>query len=570
MSDSVEVMKPTDVDEVVCKPSVLPGETPVRREVIPWPMWRTAFLIASQSFMYGYIFAGLNTGLVTGKHGNGSDCYHGTESCPPGSVYKDINMSTIEASVATALSVVGTWIGTAIAGKPSEMFGRKKTLLANTALFVLGAILSAVGNYAALCIGRFFSGLGVGVAIAVAPVLLAELASPATRGTITTLHQLLLTFGILVVSVVGYGFVTYLKHGWQYVQGLSAVSPIMFFCLQGYVPESPKWLLAQFSNGVVLKNGKSGKSGRTGSVVSEESEKVADSTVLGKDYTPVRLEIEAGEELGSPEEVDDVDDHYKQAKEIIQGLRPDGYNVEEELAIILSHAQDDADNEDDVTWAELFEKRRVVIIGFGLAFFHAMTGIDSVVFYSTTIFSMAGFSQSIIGSVIFGFVNCFMTLVSVVLVDHAGRRVLLLRGCYIMLGSLIVLAVVLLSNTPSEAQGGVAVAAVLLYVTGYSIGLGAVMWVIMPEIMSTRLRMKAVTLFLSAKMAPVLLISLVSLPAIDGMGGVRSDMDDDAQASAEKKGVAFLYIIFAAFTVANIVFVHALVPETKGKTHLDF
>eukprot|EP00981_Chlorochromonas_danica_P010210 scaffold3058_cov165-Ochromonas_danica.AAC.1 len=88
--------------------------------------------------------------------------------------------------------------------------------------------------------------------------------------------------------------------------------------------------------------------------------------------------------------------------------------------------------------------------------------------------------------------------------------------------------------------------------------------------MSTRLRMKAVTLFLSAKMAPVLLISLVSLPAIDGMGGVRSDMDDDAQASAEKKGVAFLYIIFAAFTVANIVFVHALVPETKGKTHLDF
>eukprot|EP00981_Chlorochromonas_danica_P015909 scaffold14730_cov196-Ochromonas_danica.AAC.2 len=198
MSDSVEVMKPTDVDEVVCKPSVLPGETPVRREVIPWPMWRTAFLIASQSFMYGYIFAGLNTGLVTGKHGNGSDCYHGTESCPPGSVYKDINMSTIEASVATALSVVGTWIGTAIAGKPSEMFGRKKTLLANTALFVLGAILSAVGNYAALCIGRFFSGLGVGIAIAVAPVLLAELASPATRGTITALHQLLLTFGILV------------------------------------------------------------------------------------------------------------------------------------------------------------------------------------------------------------------------------------------------------------------------------------------------------------------------------------------------------------------------------------
>lgn len=95
MSDSVDVIKPTnDVDEVI-KRSVLPDEAaPVPREAIPWHMWRTALLITSQSFMYGYVFAGLNTGLVTGTHGNGSDCYHGTDSCPPGSVYKDINMST--------------------------------------------------------------------------------------------------------------------------------------------------------------------------------------------------------------------------------------------------------------------------------------------------------------------------------------------------------------------------------------------------------------------------------------------------------------------------------------------
>eukprot|EP01039_Chlorochromonas_danica_P006661 gene6661-7360_t len=533
--------------------STLPEAT-FPREVIPWPMWRSVLLITSQSFLYGYCFSALNTCLVTGDH-SGSDCYHGTESCPPGTVYKDINLSTIEASVATALTVLGAWIGTLVASKPSELKGRKFTLVANTSLFVIGAVLSAVGNIYALMIGRFISGLGVGISTTVAPVLLTEIASPATRGTITTMHQLLITLGILIVNVIGYGFVTYVSHGWQYVQGFSAIPALALFLLQAYIPESPKWLLAQSVQGAGLKNGKVVRSTRT--------ESNSDVYNGGKDYSAVKLEI------GAPE-IEISDEHYKRAREIIQGLRPAGYDVEQELANTLADAQRDATNEDEVTWAEVFQNRRAVIIGCGLTFFQAITGINSVVFYSSTIFQLAGFSQSIIGSVLFGFINCFITLVSTAIVDHSGRRILLLRGSYVMLGALIVLAAVLLSNVPSEAQGGVAVAAVLVYVIGFAVGLGAVVWVILSEIMPTRLRMKAVTLFLSANWAANLAISLLTLTAINGLGGVHSGMDDDAEGDAQKKGVAILYIIFAAFTVADIVFVHMLVPETKGKTPQDF
>lgn len=86
----------------------------------------------------------------------------------------------------------------------------------------------------------------------------------------------------------------------------------------------------------------------------------------------------------------------------------------------------------------------------------------------------------------------------------------------------------------------------------------------MSEVMPTRLRMKAVALFLSVNWGSNLIIGLLTLTAIDGLGGVKNSMDDDEVAQAEKKGVAYVYIIFAAFTVLALMFMHAYVPETKG------
>ena len=88
----------------------------------------------------------------------------------------------------------------------------------------------------------------------------------------------------------------------------------------------------------------------------------------------------------------------------------------------------------------------------------------------------------------------------------------------------------------------------------------------MAEVMPDRLRMKAFSVFLSVNWACCLLIGLLTLTAIDGLGGVKSSMDDDETATAEKSGVAYLYYIFAGFTFLCLVFIHIYVPETSGMT----
>ena len=149
------------------------------------------------------------------------------------------NLDLVEAQVATSLVVVGGWIGSLIGGPLSDVsniacflvtwcslfsgvldqkYGRRLITLHNNWFFIVGAVLCSFSNKWILFVGRLVAGLGVGIECVVVPVLLAEIATSATRGTITTVHQLLLTFGIFFVGILGYGLVTYVNHGWVYIQ----------------------------------------------------------------------------------------------------------------------------------------------------------------------------------------------------------------------------------------------------------------------------------------------------------------------------------------------------------------
>jgi MFS family permease len=103
----------------------------------------------------------------------------------------------VQVSLCNAFLVIGGWFGAVISNVPSDSFGRKRTLVANCALIVLGGTLSCLRASShdtgmmlvCLYVGRCVSGLGVGVISCVAPVLLSEIASNHNRGTITTMHQ---------------------------------------------------------------------------------------------------------------------------------------------------------------------------------------------------------------------------------------------------------------------------------------------------------------------------------------------------------------------------------------------
>lgn len=132
-------------------------------------------------------------------------------------------------------------------------------MLLNNLTFIGGAIMCCISNKYILFAGRFLAGFGVGLESVVVPVLLSEIATADTRGTITTLHQLQITFGIFIAGIVGYGFVENVNHGWVYVQVVTTVinanpSRVVFW-FQFLLCFSEWDLFLNHQNGSLLKEG---------------------------------------------------------------------------------------------------------------------------------------------------------------------------------------------------------------------------------------------------------------------------------------------------------------------------
>lgn len=138
-----------------------------------------------------------------------------------------VYFKTVDAQIATALVILGAWIGCLNGTVPSDLYGRKFVMMFNTVFFLVGALLSA-GNKITFFIGRFISGIGVGISSVLGPILLSEMATAGNRGMITTLHQMFLTVAILFASIFAYFLVGQVRHGWRYVQ---VSIPITAHCL---------------------------------------------------------------------------------------------------------------------------------------------------------------------------------------------------------------------------------------------------------------------------------------------------------------------------------------------------
>jgi MFS family permease len=156
---------------------------------IPQTTWHVILTITSQSFLFGYVFACINPCLATGESNSGSACHSRDDDCPMGTIYNDLNLSTVETSLTIALMISGAWIGSSLVNYPCEKFGRKPTLLLNSWCFIFGSVLGSIGDMNSLFIGRFLSGLGVGVNSVLGPMFLSEIASPMSKSFVTTFHQ---------------------------------------------------------------------------------------------------------------------------------------------------------------------------------------------------------------------------------------------------------------------------------------------------------------------------------------------------------------------------------------------
>ncbi|RZF41842.1 hypothetical protein LSTR_LSTR005304 [Laodelphax striatellus] len=150
-----------------------------------------------------------------------------------------VNITTEEESWIASLGVISTPGGALIAGLASELLGRKATVQLTSVPFLVGwATIALSNNKFALCVGRFVSGLAIGMASA-CYIYVAEISLPNHRGFLSAFGPIFVSLGVLVVYSLGYFLY------WQEVAVLCAVVAVLSFIVMHFVPESPSWLASK-------------------------------------------------------------------------------------------------------------------------------------------------------------------------------------------------------------------------------------------------------------------------------------------------------------------------------------
>ncbi|NOT74189.1 MAG: sugar porter family MFS transporter [Cyclobacteriaceae bacterium] len=145
-------------------------------------------------------------------------------------------------TVASAL--IGTVIGSLIAGAPAERFGRKKVLQAIGLLYVVTSLVTAfTPSWEPFVLFRFLGGIGVGASSVVGPMYISEISPAHSRGRLVGMFQFNVVLGILIAFVSNYLLNGISEESWRWMLGVQAVPSLIFFILVFVIPESPRWLM---------------------------------------------------------------------------------------------------------------------------------------------------------------------------------------------------------------------------------------------------------------------------------------------------------------------------------------
>lgn len=203
------------------------------------------------------------------------------------------------------------------------------------------------------------------------------------------------------------------------------------------------------------------------------------------------------------------------------------------------------------TWSEVFARpmRRPLIVAVGLAVLCQITGINTVLFYGSILFTEhfrgQTASTALMANVTIGGVNLICTLIALRCLDRWGRRSMLLTSAGGMAVSLLLF--VIFYRIP-----GTSPILLLTWILGYTgffaFAMGPIPWIVMSEIFPTKIRGRAASLATSTLWTSTLVLTFTFLSLIHGIG------------------VAGTFSIYLALCVVTFVFIWKLVPETRGKT----
>jgi len=159
---------------------------------------------------------------------------------------KQFALTNLQTEVAASSLLLGCLLGAAGASLVSDRYGRKKSLLCAALLFAASALGSALANTVNIfSIARLAGGLAIGLASALTPVYIAEIAPSKNRGTLVSLNQLAIVVGILCAYLVNWQLSKLGEVSWRWMLAVAAIPSVGFFLGLLVIPESPRWLIGR-------------------------------------------------------------------------------------------------------------------------------------------------------------------------------------------------------------------------------------------------------------------------------------------------------------------------------------
>ena len=370
----------------------------------------------------------------------------------------DFQYDKILHGITSSSALLGCVIGGAISGISALRLGRRNSLRLASVLLLLSALGSYYPEFLFFKYGeanlnvliafnfyRILGGVGVGLASAISPMYIAEIAPSEIRGTLVSCNQFAIIFGMLVVYFVNYlilgdhqnpiilkdaqGVLSVspesdmwtVKEGWRYMFGSESFPAILFGILLFFVPKTPRYL-----------------------VLIEQEEKAF--SILEKI------------------------NGQKKAKEILNDIKS---TVHEKTEKLFTYGVP------------------VIIIGILLSVFQQAIGINAVLYYAPRMFENAGAEGGgMMQTVIMGIVNILFTLVAIFTVDRFGRKPLLIIGSIGM--AIGAFAVAICDNI--GLKGIIPVLSIIVYAAFFMMSWGPICWVLISEIFPNTIRGKAVAI----------------------------------------------------------------------------
>ncbi|MFT6416366.1 MAG: SP family arabinose:H+ symporter-like MFS transporter [Gammaproteobacteria bacterium] len=208
----------------------------------------------------------------------------------------------------------------------------------------------------------------------------------------------------------------------------------------------------------------------------------------------------------------------------------------------------------------LFQKKysRVLWLGFAIAFFNQLSGINFVLYYAPEILESAGLggTESLFNSIAIGIVNLVFTIIGVRLLDKLGRRQLIIIGSIGYIFSLAMVGICF----QMDLSPTLLLTFICLFVASHAIGQGAVIWVFLSEIYPNRVRAYGQSWGTSTHWVFAAIITLITPFFISNkvVNGVKEGIFAD--------NLQVIYYFFAGMMVLQLIWAITKMPETKGRS----